>query len=165
MGLVPTAARPPLRWCLLHGKPPSAARFSLILARLERASLTCCLIGDCREAVPTDGASEPPTRGAGRRTCSEHWGSHFGARGYPPAAQVSCCWQRRRQLRDVRRSYWPAPRRTCSIIGSAASGTPLTRGAAKKMKTPAKTGASIAFNREKDGECTFLKKHLHCNDV
>ena len=77
VGLVPTAARPPLRWFLLHGKPPSAARFSLILARLERARLSRCPIGDCREAVPTDGASEPPRVGAGRRTCPEHWGSLF----------------------------------------------------------------------------------------
>ena len=145
-------------------KPPSTAcNCTLFLAgRCERASLRRCPIGDCRdsEAVPADGASEPPRVGAGRRTCSEHWASHFGARGYPPAAQVSCCWQRRpgRQLRDVMRSCWTAPRRTCSIIGSAASGTLLTRGAAKKMKTPAKTGASIAFNREKRRRMYLSKK-------
>ena len=51
-------------------------------------------------------------------------------------------------------------RRSDSIIGSAASRAPLTRGAAKKMKTPAKTGASIAFNGHISGGCTPLKKHL-----
>ena len=49
--------------------------------RLERASMLACAaqcpIGDCREAVPTDGASEPPRVGAGRRTCSKHWASLF----------------------------------------------------------------------------------------
>ena len=104
VGLVPTAARPPPQRFLLHGKPPSAAHFSLILARLERASMRCCPIGDCREAVPTDGASQPSRVRARRRTCPEHWGSHFGAQGDPPAAQVSCCGQRRRQLQDVART-------------------------------------------------------------
>ena len=44
---------------------------------------------------------------------------------------------------------------------SAASGGPLTRGAAKKMKTPAKTGASMTFICKKDGELYRLKKYLH----
>ena len=71
VGLVPTAAAPSLQRFLLCSKPPSAACCTLFLARCERASMRRCPIGDCRGAVPTDGASQPPRVRAGRRTCPE----------------------------------------------------------------------------------------------